>query len=164
MKIKRLGIVAIIMMMSFVCCACGKTNQEVKEDTVNTNNVVDGKMYITEEMKTELDNFVGTIDALEEKSKAEVSILTNARTYTVSAALEIKWTSCNITSLDKVDDYNYQIVAKVFGSDATGEDVEIEFVGYYHFEEDENKTEGYQLIETYTDLSEKIWQIKGWVD
>jgi len=163
MKSKIIIIAIIAVLGCTVLCACAKKNNSEQKDTENTQNVVDGKMYITEEMKAELDTFVGVIDSVDEKSKAEVSILTNARAYTVTAALEIKWTSCNITSLEKVDDYNYQITAKVFGTDAMGEDVEIEFTGNYYFEEDESKTDGYKLIELYTDLSSKIGEIKGWL-
>lgn len=163
MEMKRIGIVLMAIMMCLTFGACGKKKNEAQQDTSNESNVVDGKMYITEEMKTELDKFVGTVDLLDDRSKAEVSILTNARTNTRNAALDIKWTDCNITSLEKKDDYQYQITAKVFGSEATGEDVEIEFTGSYYFEEDENKTSGYKLIEVYEELSSKIWEIKGWL-
>jgi len=39
----------------------------------------------------------------------------------------------------------------------------IQFINDYYFEEDESKTDGYKLIELYTDLSSKIGEIKGWL-
>ena len=167
MRNKKMKIVITVLVICVALCACGYKSQQGQNsegDAVNIHKVVDGKLYITEDMKAELDEFVGTIDAAEEKSKAEVSVLTDARTYTVSAALEIKWTNCNIISFEKIDDYQYQMNAKIMGNDAvTGESVEIEFTGRYYYEEDENKTSGYKLVTEHQDLSDKIWEIKGWL-
>lgn len=158
MKRKNWMTILWIMVMCSLFCACGNKAQDDNSD--DSMQVVDGKMFITEDMQQELEEYFGADDSSDRASKAELRILKNAKSYAISVNAGYDLTSCEVISYEKVDDYNYEAVVKVYGTDDVGEDLEIEFTATYYFEENAEKEEGYQLVEIDTELSESIFNLR----
>lgn len=136
---KKKIIILLTILFMFCLVACGKGNSKEKDPN-------EGKLFLTDELQAEMENgFDSTIgDHNTGLCGNGESIKSDANSTAKIMDISVKFDSYEITSYEKIDDYNYVVNIILSGTDITNAKKELKLEYQMYFKESDNE-KGYNL-------------------
>ena len=133
------------MMLSL--CACGGGNTEY-----NPNR---GKVLLTDELKAEIEEYLTVPhETFEDIKNAEWEFYRHCQVY--ASDFDVNFDSCEITSYEQEDDYNYIVYTVFRGKDNHGDNVELKTSLFLYFNEDTN-----EIVDDYKQFEKDLKKLQS---